>query len=110
VRLPNGDRAHLGAKLEDYVLDPSHPDGQHKARMFETELGVTRADANPLRHALLAAARTSDEAEWRGDNGYGELYLLRLPVTTAERSAMVVSVRIIRHGEDFPRLVTCYIG
>lgn len=110
VKLPNGERADLGTKLEDCVLDPRHPEGRHKARVFEAVLGITRENADPLRDALLAAAHTSDEAEWRGDVGFGDVYLLRVPVVAGDRSAAVVSAWIVRHGEDFPRLVTCYIG
>ena len=92
------------------MLDPRHPEGRHKARLFEAVLGITRDNADPLRDALFAAARTSDEAEWRGDVGFGDVYLLRVPVVAGDRSAAVVSAWIVRRGEDFPRLVTCYIG
>ena len=60
MRLPNGDRADLGLKLEEYALNPRHRDGRHKAYVFESVLGMTLADPSPLRQAILAAAATSD--------------------------------------------------
>jgi hypothetical protein len=109
MKLPNGDRADLGSKIEDYVLNPSHWEGRHKARVFESMLGITRSNQQVLREAILAAAMNSDEAEALGDNGYGTVYVLRFPLTTANRTAMILTAWIIRHEEDFPRLITCYI-
>jgi len=109
MRLPNGDRALLDTKLEEYVLNPFHRYGRHKARVFDSILGIVPANAGMLRNALLDAAATSDRADRRGDNGFGEIYVLRFPVSTERASAIVTSVWIIRHGEDFPRLTTCYI-
>ena len=72
-------------------------------------LGITLAKADVLRHALLDAAAKSDQVEPRGDTGFGEVYVLRFPLTTKRGTAAVLSAWIIRHGEDFPRLTTCYI-
>jgi hypothetical protein len=44
MKLPNGERADLGSKIEDYVLNPSHWEGRHKARVFESMLGITLSD------------------------------------------------------------------
>jgi hypothetical protein len=44
-----------------------------------------------------------------GDQGFGEIYEIRFPVTTDKGTAIVLSAWIIRRGEDFPRLVTCFI-
>ena len=107
MKLPNGERANIGAKLENYVLNPSHWEGRHKARVFESVLGITLSNRDALRDAILAAAANSDEAEAIGDNGHGTVYLLRFPLTTAHGTAMILTVWIILHGEDFPRLVTC---
>lgn len=109
MKLPKGERADLGTKLEDYVLNLSHPGGRHKARVFGSLLGITLANADILRQALLKAAATSDEAESRGDNGFGEVFILRFPLATERAAATVLSGWIVRHGEDFPKLTTCYI-
>src|SRR5262245_5199472 len=109
MKLPHGERASLGTKLEDYSPNPLHRDGRNKARVFDSVLGITLANADVLRDALLNAAAHSESAELRGDNGFGEGYVVRFSLTTPKGTATVLSAWIIRHGEDFPRLTTCYI-
>jgi hypothetical protein len=109
VKLPNGERADLGTKLEDYSLNPLHRHGQHKARAFQSALGITLENSNVLRDALRQAAADSDQAVHRGHNGFGAVYELRFPLTTAQGTATVLSGWIVRDGEDFPRLATCFI-
>ena len=106
MKLPNGERADLGVKLEEYVLNPLHPDGRHKARVFAA-LGITLTDRSVLRQAILDAATSSNDVETRGDNGHGEVFVLRFQLSTESRSATVLTAWIVRHGEDFPRLTTC---
>jgi hypothetical protein len=109
MKLPNGDRADLGTKLEDYVLNPRHREGRHKARLFESVLGITLANIGVLRQAILSAAENSEDVEPLGNNGHGDVYVLRFPLETEKRTATVLTAWIVRDGEDFPRLVTCYI-
>ena len=109
MKLPNGDRADLGTKIEDYVLNPSHWEGRHKARVFESVFGITLGNQHVLREAILAAIVNSEEVEALGDNSHGMVYVVRFPLTIANRTAMILTAWIIRHEEDFPRLITCYI-
>jgi hypothetical protein len=109
MKLPNGERADAGTKIDDYVLNPLHRDGRNKARVFESVLGITLANAELLRRTVLDAAANSDQAEPRGDNGFGEMYVLRFPMSTDKGTATVLTAWVIRNGEDFPRLTTCYI-
>jgi len=109
MKLPNANRTDLGAKIEDYSLNFGHREGRHKARVFLSALGISLENADVLRHAVLEAAVASDDVEARGDNGFGEVFVLRFPMETAVGSALVLTAWIIRHGEDFPRLTNCYI-
>lgn len=109
MKLPNGEHADLGSKLEDYALNPRHRDGRHKARVFESVLGITLAHQQILREAILHGAMTSNDVEERGDNGHGLVYVLRFPLQTPQGRAVVLTAWIVRHGEGFPRLTTCYI-
>ena len=109
MKLPNGERADLGTKLEDYSLNPLHRHGQPKARVFQSTLGITLANADVLRDALRQAAASSGQAAHRGHNGFGDIYEMRFPLTTARGTATILSGWIIRDGEDFPRLTTCFI-
>lgn len=77
--------------------------------MFQSVLGITVDNADVLQRALLEAAETSDQAEARGDSGFGDVYVLRFSMRTRVGTGAVLSVWIVRHGEDFPRLATCYI-
>ncbi len=109
MKLPHGGRADLGTKIEDYSLNAQHREGQHKARVFASALGLTIKDAHALRQVVLNAAMASDEVEARGDNGFGEVFVLRFRMETEAGAALVLTAWIIRRNEDFPRLTTCYI-
>ena len=109
MKLPNGQHCDLGTKLEDYSLNPLHREGRNKARVFDSVLGITQANVEVLRAAIRSAAASSDEAEARGDNGFGEVFNLRFAMTTGRGSATVLTGWIVLHNEDFPRLTTCYI-
>jgi hypothetical protein len=109
VKLPHGQRADLGAKLRDYVLNPEHRRGRHKARVFASVLGIGQDNEQALAHALRDAAANSNDAVATGDQGFGETFEIRFHLTTNKGTATVLSGWIIRHGEDFPRLTTCFI-
>ena len=109
MKLPNGERADLGEKLEEYVLDPRHPRGRHKARVFASVLGITWNNQGVLESALREAASNSTDVISTGDEGFGETFEIRFRLTTDKGSATVLSAWIIRNGEGFPRLTTCFI-
>jgi hypothetical protein len=109
VKLPNGDRADLGTKLSDYVLNPEHRHGRHKARVFVSSLGITRQNQQLLADALRKAATDSTDVISIGDQDFGEIFEIRFRLATGRGAATVLSAWIIRRGEDFPRLVTCFI-
>jgi hypothetical protein len=98
------------AKLRDYCLDDSHPRGRFKARVFLAALGLTRADAELLQNALLAAANapTAIFTTTRADP-YGQRYQLDFPLTTPTGTATIRSAWIVLTGDDVLRLTTCYV-
>jgi hypothetical protein len=109
MRLPNGDLAIADiSKLRDYCLNPHHPQGRHKARVFMTTLGMTAADAMELQAAILAAARSGTAFEKNAD-AYGRRYVMDLTINRGERTAIVRSAWIVKHGENIPRLTSCYV-
>jgi hypothetical protein len=109
LKLPNADRAFVDvAKLRRYCLSPTHAVGKHKARVFASVLGLTDADAEELRAALLEAARTLDAIPGEKDE-YGQRYTLDLILAGPAGQATVRSTWIIRAGEDFARLTSCYV-
>lgn len=96
------------AKLLDYCLNPAHPRGRYKARVFATSLGLTRANSDELRDALLNSA-CSDGAIQGELDGYGQRYVVDFLMSTAAGQAAIRSAWIVRRGEDFPRLLSCYV-
>jgi hypothetical protein len=109
MKLPNGDRAVVDiAKLRDYCLNPDHPRGRHKARVFASALGLTANDAVDLHNALLDAARAA-EATVSDRDEYGQRYVVEFIMNGPAGTAAVRSAWIVRAGEDVPRLTSCYV-
>lgn len=109
MKLPNGDAAIVDiAKLTAYCLNPTHPRGKHKARVFQSVLGMTDGDADELHSALLAAARDEDATQSTSD-AYGTRYIIDFELQRNERIASIRSCWIIRSGESFARFVTCFV-
>lgn len=110
MKLPNGAKAVIDIeKLRDYCLSAQHPEGRHKARVFLSALGMTASDAEGLRSLLLIAAAESDNVTMTDSDKYGCRYSLDYAVFWSSRESVVRSAWIVKSGEDFPRLTSCYI-
>ncbi|MGD1703514.1 DUF6883 domain-containing protein [Dapis sp. BLCC M229] len=108
MKIPNSKLAEVDVrKLRDYCLSPEHSGGKHKARLFESILGMTANDAEELRNILLKVVDIYDAQLGRTD-GYGQRYTLDFMLEWNNKSATVRSGWIIEHGSDIPRLTTCY--
>ena len=106
--IPHAERAVVDMrKLRDYCLNPMHDEGQHKARVFATALGITADDAEDLRVLLLQAVKTSEAQLGRRD-AYGQRYTVDFLLEWHDKQAMVRSGWIIEHDSDTPHLTTCY--
>ena len=108
MQLPGAERVMVpGNKILGYLLSPSHPEGQAKARFF-FGYGFSPTDeesfAKALRdHALAHPANLSKQ------NLYGTIYFVDGPLAVPDgRAPKVRSVWIIEKGSDTPRLVTAY--
>lgn len=107
--LPNDSRAYVPLeKFVDYCLNPDHPRGRHKARVFLATLGISSANAELLRGALLLAANTVEAVATESD-AYGQRFVLDFPMVGPAGQATVRSSWIVRANEDFPRLTSCYV-
>jgi hypothetical protein len=108
-RLPHGDQAILDMrKIEGYCLNPSHPRGRHKARVFREVLDLQRSDASWLRGALLEAARSAESFR-DGEDAWGTHWRLDANLRRQGKSAVVRTIWIVRTGESVPRFVTCWV-
>jgi hypothetical protein len=109
VRLPGSERAFIDIqKLRDYCLNPAHPRGRHKARVFLASLGLGQADAGVLCDYLASAARTQEAQALESDE-FGDRCVVDFECLHAERRASIRSGWIVLRSEDFPRLTTCFV-
>ena len=109
MKLPNAEQVIIDRrKIADYCLSVAHEDGQHKARLFATVLGLTTKDADRLIDALRQAAVSHDVTVGKCDS-YGQRYIIDFGFKGRTRTAVIRSAWIIRTYETVPRLVTCYI-
>jgi len=109
VKLPNAEQAIADiVKLRDYALSTSHPRGRHKARVFLAALGLTAADAEELRTALLESARTGDAVPGASDE-FGTRYTIDFEMVRSTKQARVRGSWIIRVDDGLPRLTSCYV-
>jgi hypothetical protein len=107
MKLPNGDQAQLGDKLERYVLNTQHPKGKDKATLFKNRLGITLENKEVLENILLDVAINCEAIIYKQDK-YGIQYNIKFSMTTEVGKSWVISCWIIRAGEDFPRLTNTY--
>lgn len=108
MKMPGGDAAIVDQeKLTGYCLNPEHPRGKHKARVFAT-LGFTAENADELRAALLGAAATSDTQTAQSDQ-FGDRYVIEFEIRGPRASGVVRSTWIVRRGETSPRLTSCFV-
>ena len=109
MKLPNPNRAIVERKkLTDYCLNPNHPDGRHKARVFESALGLNLNNVEILETALLESVKQYNAVEDK-QNRYGQKYIIDFPLVNNSKQATIRSVWIVKNSENFPRLVTCYV-
>ena len=108
MKMPGGDAAIIDRqKLTEYCLNPHHPRGKHKARVFAT-FGFTFENADELRNELLKAAATAD-AQVATTDQYGVRFVIEFEVRGPRRSGIVRSTWIVRRGESSPRLTSCFV-
>jgi hypothetical protein len=108
MRMPSGDNAIVDReKLTGYCLNPEHPRGKHKARVFAA-LGFTVENADELRAALLTAAATAD-AQPAASDRFGECYVIEFEIKGPRGSGVIKSTWIVRRSETSPRLTSCFV-
>lgn len=110
MRLPGGGDAVIDArKISDYILNPFHPRGRHKARVFLSALGLGPSGSRILLTALKSAAANHD-AILSSLDVHGQRYVIDFPLTHEGRSVVVRSHWIVDASNGPPRFVTAYVG
>jgi hypothetical protein len=87
MKLPGGELSIVEIeKLRDYCLSFDQPRGQHKARVFLSLLGMTVANSQDLRAALMDAAKNEDASLGIADQ-YGKRYIIDFKLRHGSRTA-----------------------
>ncbi len=110
MNLPRSARAVIDlSKLTDYLLSSAHPVGRFKATFF-AKLGYFAEDWGLLETVLLEVA-VSGTVQAVEDTPFGRKYRVHGRIEPPIGGAVsVVTVWIVRSGEDFPRFVTAFPG
>ena len=108
--LPNFQNAEIPRqKLLNYLLDPLHKEGQHKARVFKAALDFDQSTWEELAQAIRAELPYYPAVAGSGGT-WGKKYEVILPVTGKNSSAVdVLTVWIVRPETNFPTFVTALI-
>lgn len=109
MKLPNGDRALVSpARLAAYLLNPQHPAGKHKARVFAAALGLDKSNVAELRQWLLDLAKNGDAQPDLADV-HGQRFVISQKMLYKGREAMVRTAWIVRPGRDEPEFLTAFV-
>ncbi len=107
MKLPNLDNPLIDInKLSNYVLNPNHPEGRHKARVFGAALGVTRAEADWLAKAIRDGLSSAD-AILQSTTSWGTLCRVDMDIERAEMCARVRTGWLVTTTHT--RLTTCFV-
>lgn len=107
MQVPNWQNATINIrKLRDYALNPGHPEGRHKARVFLSALGLTAADSDWLATKLLENLGAA-EAVIVELTPWGSLYRADIPIWRGNRCVKVRTGWLCQG--DAAKLTTCFI-
>src|SRR5262245_22679828 len=108
--LPNYEKAEIPSdKLEKYALDPTHPVGKHKARVFESVLGINQSDWRVLANSIQNELPYNKARPTKSDS-FGQRYEVIMPITGPNgKTENVLTAWIVKADSDYPSLVSLYI-
>lgn len=107
--LPESDRAIVDiGKLRDYCLNPNHPEGRHKARVFRAALGIGQEDAAWLAAQILQRLPAADLVASES-TPFGERYDVDMLISNGAKEASIRTGWITRKSDRRLRLVTCFV-
>ena len=93
----------------NYALDPNHPEGRHKSKVFEAALGYNQSNADKLMTQICKNLPESRAALGKKDK-YGQRYTVDVLITGANgKTAIVRTGWIIKPDASKPELTTLYV-
>jgi hemerythrin-like domain-containing protein len=107
--LPNYENAFISIdKFTQYCLNTEHPEGKHKAYLFEKVLGITADDAEWLRTEIIENLSQYEAVE-KEETAFGRKFLVEIKIRKSEKQANILTAWQIDKNSDIPRLITCYL-
>ncbi len=108
--LPNLDQAKINPeKLIGYALNPNHPIGGNKAKVFEKTLGYNQNNASELLKQIYAKLPKSEVVLGKLDE-FGQRYTVDMPITGPNGETKIVRTGwIIKTNSSVPELTTLYV-
>ena len=95
-------------KLAGYAVDPAHPRGRHKARVFSSALGIERTDWRYLRDQLIEGVVEAPVLGTR-ITPFGVLYEVMVLVDGLNGATAPVAAIWIIEEDRPPRLVSTWV-
>ncbi|WP_332461603.1 DUF6883 domain-containing protein [Pantoea stewartii] len=107
----NADKAVIDpSKITSYALNPEHPKGGDKARVFQSALGCNQSNAADLIAKVQAGAKTSPVKMGSSDK-FGQRMTIDMTITGPNgKTAIVRTGWIYDVGSTTPRLTTIYVN
>lgn len=108
--IPNVESATINPKkLTEYALNPNHPVGGNKAKVFESALGYNQSNADDLMRQIYEKLPSSEAVVGKLDQ-YGQRYTVDIPITGPNGNTVNVRTGwITKTGSDIPELTTIYV-
>ena len=109
-RLINAEKAVIDSnKVTSYALNPAHPVGGNKAKVFESALGYNQANAGGLIAKVQEGAQLYPAKLGAADK-FGQRITIDMPITGPNgNTATVRTGWIYDSGSSTPRMTTLYV-
>jgi hypothetical protein len=108
-RLVGADHAQIDPnKITGYALNPDHPVGGNKARVFDSALGFNQDNADDLMSQIERGVTENEPVPGVADQ-YGQRFTVDIPVTGPKGSGVVRTGWIYDPGSSTPRMTTLFV-
>ena len=108
ARLVGANRAIIDPrKLTEYALNPNHPVGGNKARVFE-RLGFNQGNAGDLMQQLRTGVMENTPTPGKVDQ-FGARFTVDIPVVGPQGAGIVRTGWIFKAGSKIPELTTLFV-
>ena len=108
-RLLGANKAKIDRrKLVEYALNPNHPVGGNKAKVFDSALGFNLSNTDDLLRQLREGVINNTPIAGKVDK-YGARFTVDIPVTGPLGSGVVRTGWIYRPGSNVPEMTTLFV-